>query len=96
MAEKEKFYETDVSLSLSDGFNLAVAVTAYDESDEVIEDPSIGTLKMYIKYWGNYEGHDGSFGFRELVTRQCDPLKDYNDSEGSNKDSKFFRLDPDS
>ena len=93
LAEKEKFYETEVSLSPSDGFNLAAAVTAYDGSDEIIEDPSIGTVKMYIKYALTEEG---VLGFRELLTRQCNPTKDFNDIEGSNDDSKFFILDPDS
>ena len=54
---------------------------------------------MYIKYWReNLEvaGDDEGFGFREVKTKQCDPERDFNDEDGSNKQSKFFKADPDS
>lgn len=65
-AVQENFFAAEVPLTLQEGFQVAAAVTAYDGSPDVIEDPEIGTLKMYIKYWGEFEegvGGDGSFDF---------------------------------
>ena len=93
-AVQENFFTAEVPLTPQDhGFMVAAAITAYDGSSEVIEDPEIGTLKMYIKYWGNYEGSDGSFGFREVETELCSQ-DDFNNVEGTNTKSKFFRADP--
>ena len=55
-----------------------------DYSSEVtgvsIEDPEIGTLKMYLKSWGVY---GAGITFREVNTTLC--TKDhFNDVEGSN------------
>ena len=57
------FDETDVMLSARDSYfdyndeyseNLAIAfgITAYDNNQEIIEDPSYGVLNPYYKTWG--------------------------------------------
>ena len=56
---------------------------------------------MYIKYWGEFEegdgaiGGDGTFNFKELTTKLCQP-DDFNNLEGSNEKSRFFKTDPES
>ena len=49
MIEKENSYGSDFTFTQEEGFNVAVAVTAYDSNPESIEDPSIGQLKFYLK-----------------------------------------------
>ena len=70
--KREKYYQYDVPLTQEQGFQVAAAITDYDGSSESIEDPEIGTIKMYIKYWReNLEvaGDDEGFGFREVKTK---------------------------
>ena len=54
-AYEENFFPSDEAFSQKDGFYIAAALTNYDGSSEVIEDPTIGTLKMYIKSWDVYD-----------------------------------------
>ena len=74
------FDETDVMLSARDSYfdyndeyseNLAIAfgITAYDNNQEIIEDPSYGVLNPYYKTWG-FEDSVG-VEFEPLKTRPC-------------------------
>ena len=70
--KREKYYQYDMPLAQDQGFQVAAAITSYDGSSENIEDPEIGTIKMYIKYWReNIEevADDEGFGFREIKTK---------------------------
>ena len=49
--KREKYYQHDVPLTQEQGFQVVAAITAYDDSSEIIEDPEIGTIKIYIKWW---------------------------------------------
>lgn len=83
------------------GFQVAAAITAYDGSPDIIEDPEIGSIKMYIKYWGVFEGSegaiggDGTFDFKEIKTKLCEK-NDFNNVEGTNEKTKFYRTDAES
>jgi hypothetical protein len=48
---------------------VAFAITAYDDEQESIEDPSYGEIKAYYKTWGLIEGQ--STNFEELPSRIC-------------------------
>ena len=50
----------------------------YDGTTESVEDPEIGTMKFYIKYFSHPDFEDIS-GFHELESEYCDPAKDFND-----------------
>ena len=54
-AYEENYFPSDEEFSQKDGFYIAAALTTYDGSPESIEDPTIGTLKMYIKSWDVYD-----------------------------------------
>ena len=61
----------------------------------MIEDPEVGTIKFYLKYWMHPELGE-AFGFHELQADLCDPEKDLNDVSGSKTDNGFFPLSPQS
>ena len=63
---------------MGDGFKVAAGVTTYNGNSGLIEDPEIGTVKFYLKYYGHPELGEG-FGFHELKSDYCDPDKDFND-----------------
>ena len=58
------------------------------ETSGIEIDPEIGSLHMYIKLWDVY--NNVALDFREVKTRYCEE-KDFNNSEGSNSQSKFYR-----
>ena len=62
---------------MRDGFHVAAAIID-PSSDQAAEDPEVGTLKMYIKFW---EIND--FYFKEINTKPCSDGDSY---------SKFFEL----
>ena len=59
------------------------------EIGNILEDPTIGTLKMYYKSWGVHSD-DFKIIFEEVNTTACNK-SDFNDVEGSNSESKFFK-----
>ena len=63
--EREKFYDVDDVMDMSQNFNFAVAFTAYDNERENIIDPSIGDLVFIANQWGVNE--DGEV-YEETVT----------------------------
>ena len=90
-----EYFEATYPFGHEDGFAVAVGVTDYftqDKSTKVsLEDPSIGTVKFYLKSWGENAHSDDLF--LELETRECQ-TSDFNDVEGSNKDSIFYPTNP--
>lgn len=68
---------------------MAAGITSYDGSSDITEDPEVGVIKFYIKYWNHPEFGD-EFGFHELKSSMCDPEKDFNYMAGSNADSGFY------
>ena len=60
---QEEEFTTEV-----DGIMFAFGITAYDSNQEIIEDPTYGTLKAYYKTWGL--GESGT-NFEPLATSQC-------------------------
>ena len=62
--KREKYYEHNVPFTQEQGFQVAACVTSYDGNSESIEDPEIGTVKMYIKWFG-----EDALGFREIKTK---------------------------
>ena len=74
---------------------IAAAITSWDGSPGAIEDPDIGTLKIYIKGWDAYnEETKGSLVWTEIKLMPCDSM--LNDVEGSNQNSPFFKVHPNS
>lgn len=67
-------------------------MTSYDGSSEVIEDPTYGMVKFYIKYW-SHPDYGMEFDWVELESGPCDP-KDLNDVAGSNTESDFYKVNP--
>ena len=64
---------------LDDGFAIAAAIIAYDNSEEPVEDPRIGTIEFYLKYW---KGMD-EFSFTKLSSRLCNSLIDVGSDSGT-------------
>jgi len=64
-----------------------MGIIAYDGRGEPLEDPSVGQIRFYIKSWGENSFSDDLMS--EIETRPCDS-QDFNDMEGSNKETNFF------
>ena len=48
-------FNVDEALTIENGFYIAAAITRYDNDPNPIEDPDIGTLKVYTKTWNVYD-----------------------------------------
>ena len=73
----------------ANGFQVAAGMLTFEGKTYGIKmDPEIGSLHMYIKSWNVYD--DVEINFREVKTKYCEE-KDFNNSEGSNSQSKFYR-----
>lgn len=83
------FYPASREMGLDQGFKISAAITAFDGSSEIIEDPEIGKLEFYIKHWGDTI-YGPTFDFYRLPTKICEPERDFNDLEGTNKDADFY------
>ena len=67
----QSVYDPDYIFKGSDGLNFAIGITAYDQEEESIIDPSIGELVVNAFEWGPQE--DGSWvsGITRLGTHSC-------------------------
>ena len=88
---EENYFDVFERFSVADGFKVAAGVTTYDGTRGLIEDPEIGTVKFYLKYYNNPDFEE-EFGFHELESEYCDPVVDFNDVDDSNPESGFFPL----
>ena len=52
-----------------DGFSFAAGMVQWDEGEGMVEDPSYGQVRMFIKSWGVNSFYDDTF--HELETRPC-------------------------
>ena len=66
----DAFFDTEKTFSSDDGFNLAFAITAYDDNPEPIDDPRYGRIIAKITSWGFEEDEQG-VGMSEVKTRNC-------------------------
>lgn len=87
---RENFYDSSFSFSQIDGFQVAAAVTSFDGNPNPIEDPTYGTVKIYMKQWG-VENKPGVF-FTGVAMRDCQP-SDFNFENEKNPSAKFFPVD---
>ena len=83
------FYDQTDAFGASDGLIFAAALTTYGQNPVPIEDPTIGQLKFNWVRWGSNHLED----LQTIQTRPCS-TSDFNDAEGSNQDSKFYKLRP--
>ena len=67
ISNREAYFDMDYKFSK--GMAFAYGLTAYDDNEEPIEDPSIGILKPYFKSWGLIEGHGTTF--TPIQERKC-------------------------
>lgn len=65
----ETFYSYKKEWGNEDGFSFAVGIVTYDNSSATIEDPSIGTLKIYIKSWDSEDFEAGLF--KKIDSHAC-------------------------
>ena len=71
----------------SDGFEVAAGIVdfAVKAEEPPIEDPEIGEIKIYKKYWDALADDGlGALWFEEVKTKPC-TVNDFNDIEGNNK-----------
>ena len=62
----DRFYSSDDVINYQNGFNIAVAFSAFDSNPEPLLDQSYGELVFKHYFWGHRE--DGSYGSdRELI-----------------------------
>ena len=87
----EQYFDATDEFSKEDGFWIAAGVLDYSQTKfDGFIDPEIGEIKFYLKSFGNSDD-DGGITFTEVNTRTC-TKKDFNDVEGTNKESKFYKL----
>ena len=70
MAVQENFFDLEDSFGEKDGFRVAAAITSYDSSPDVVEDPDYGTLKFMMKSFG-YDRP--GVNFDDLASELCGP-----------------------
>ena len=70
MIIKQNALDEDVKFTPDNDFFLAAALIDYDDSTEVVEDPTLGTLDIKLYGWGNT---DSAFdaGYTDLKTHTC-------------------------
>ena len=70
---KESYYSTDYVFSYENGFNIAVAFTAYDSNPEPILDPTYGEIVYNHYKWGPDVGENDTYGSKRLPLKshQC-------------------------
>ena len=57
--EQENFYPMRTPFGSDQGFMVAAGVSEYNGETEPIEDPSIGTIKLYKKTWDSEDINSG-------------------------------------
>ena len=94
---QENYFDYNDTFTTNDGFNIAAGIVQIDSESTgpSIEDPEIGTLKMYRKTWDftNEDEYKGNVEFFPIATHFCED-KDFNDVDGSNEESNFYPTDP--
>ena len=91
-SEQENYFRDIDALKSSDGFEVAAGIIDFATRAEEppIEDPEIGEIKIYKKYWDALADDGlGKLWFEEVKTKPC-TVNDFNDIEGNNKQSKFY------
>ena len=83
----EHHFSDDYEFSAREGFRVAAAIVAGDTEDQSTEDPSIGSVKFFIKRWKN---DLSSLEFIELKSRICTPADFAFDEEFPGK--SFFPI----
>ena len=92
--EQEEVFASNATFTTADGFYVAAAITEYDRDPNPIEDPEVGTLKMYLKKWDVYDEENGGVTFEEVVLRPCQE-SDF-DLGGGAPNSLFYDTNPSS
>ena len=89
--KEENYFKDSDKFTSNDGFNIAAGIFGFEENFK--EDPEVGTVKFYLKFWDteNQETH-GAIQFKEVKTRPCQ-ISDFNDPQGSNSESRFYASD---
>ena len=87
----QDFYSGDESFGFDDGFMLAAGVVGFENTGPVSanEDPSIGKLEFFYLYFAPDMDSNNRFQ-HDVKTRPC-TTADFNDEEGTNDDSYFFK-----
>ena len=70
--EQENFYPMREPFTSDHGFMLAAGVSKYNGETEPLEDPEIGTVKIYKKTWDSQDiNGNGGLKFEEIPTEPC-------------------------
>ena len=92
-ARQDNYFDEKAPLKLSDGFQVAAAVTNWSfDKAEPVDDPTLGTLKMYYVAWTEDSESDLSFQ-REIKLRNCtaDDFVNSENSISSGAEDKFYQ-----
>ena len=54
LAVKDNLFGDEEKFTGSQGFNVAVALSGFDEEQDYLLDPSIGEIKFYFSEWDVY------------------------------------------
>lgn len=81
ISEKEFFYSNDDVVSDIKGFNVAFALTKFDDNFDGIEDEEIGTLKAFYREWGFENSVGATVSY--LDVRDCTYADFHLDEDGN-------------
>ena len=94
---QKKFFSYDYTFDNSQGLNIAIAFTAYDEETEDILDPSYGKIEFVRNRWGMDENGEIYNLFEHIETHMCTKeelgLTDDQNLKTETKNISFFKLD---
>ena len=88
VSTQSDFFPTEETFGEANGLQYAAILTNY--SGDIVEDPTIATLKFYYKSWGGEEDF-GELNFRPIQTKACTDA-DFNNADENNTQSKFYPL----
>ena len=72
-ATLDYFYEEDFVFHYQNGFNVALAFTAYDDETEVILDDTYGEIVFNVVTWGDKEDGEVFYKRERLDHHRCTP-----------------------
>ena len=89
-AKKDLYFSADYQFDYKDGFNVAVAFTAYDSNPDWILDSSIGEIYFNHFQWGPNEDGEYITERKRLNHHNC--TREELGLEGKSKNHRFYPL----
>ena len=82
-----EFFDSNASFGHENGLAFTSGLIEWDDGEKIVEDPTYGQLRFYVKSWGPGAPYDETF--HEIGSHFC-LESETNDIENSNSESSNF------